>query len=697
MSPHRTSNRPCDSYRAHRIERYLPRLFLHRIFLHRISRALRCLLLLFALGAGHTACGLRCHAQSLSDRIEPLIAKHAGKVCVAIKHLETGEAFLHRPQEVVPTASLIKFPVMIEYYRQVDAGMLSGDRMVTLTQEDKVPGSGILTDHFLNSTVLPLETINHLMITYSDNTATNLVLDQIGIANVAKTMQQLGLPETQIHSKVFRRDTSIAQDRSQKYGLGSTTAADMLSLLEQLHARKLVSQQASDRMMTHLLSCDDKTKLLRFLPKEVKGYHKTGAVNECRTDAGLFETPSGWIVMVCLTCENQDKSWGDSNAAEILCGRIAQETYEHFHPIPQDQFQSQELKLGANGPLVEALQLALNEKLSPTPNLSVDGDFGGMTEQAVARFRRENGLEEIGVVDASVWERLGEIELNPAPTQAIETLSELLPNDFSDGVPSVSCKAWALGDARTGKLLAGDRQDEPLDIASTTKMMTALLIAQEFQSDPSLLVQSITFSKRADQTPGSSSTVRAGESIRLKDAFYGLMLPSGNDASVALAEWYGQRKVAGERKLDPLNLFVDAMNEQASKLGMSHSTFRNPHGITHPEHKSSCVDLITLARELMKFPFVMEVVQTRRYSCLVKGQEGYTRRLSWTNSNQLLDRQGYLGFKTGTTDAAGACLVSLSHHQDTETIAVVLGSSGSAARYSDSRNLHRWSWTLDRK
>jgi D-alanyl-D-alanine carboxypeptidase (penicillin-binding protein 5/6) len=651
--------------------------------------------LLCALAAWQLAPEPPAHAQSLSERIEPLIAKHQGTVCVAIKHLATGETFFHRPQEVVPTASLIKFPVMIEYYRQVDAGKLSGDRMVTLTQEDKVPGSGILTDHFANSSVLPLETINHLMIAFSDNTATNLVLDQIGIANVARTMQQLGLPETQIHSKVFRRDTSIAQDRSQKYGLGSTTAADMLSLLEQLHARKLVSPEASERMLAHLLSCDDKTKLLRFLPKEIKGYHKTGAVNESRTDAGLLDTPSGWIAMVCLTSENQDKSWGDSNAAEILCGRIAQETYEHFHPIPQDQVEPQVLKLGANGPLVEALQSALNQKLNPSPNLSVDGDFGGMTEQAVARFRSENGLDAIGLVDSKVWDKLGEISLDPNPIPTPEPLAELLPSD-ANGTPIVSCKAWAVADARTGKIIAGDRQDVPLDIASTTKMMTVLLIAKEIQNDPSVLEESISFSKRADQTIGSSATVRAGESIRLKDALYGLMLPSGNDASVALAEWYGLRKGAAERKLDPLKLFIDAMNEQATELKMNQSTFRNTHGLTHPEHKSSCADLITLARELMKFPLVMEIVQTRQYSCTVKGQEGYTRRLSWTNTNQLLDRQGYLGFKTGTTDAAGSCLVSLSRMEDNETIVVVLGSSGSAARYSDSRNLHRWSWTLDR-
>lgn len=635
-------------------------------------------------------------SQGLAERIEPLIDKHPGTVCVAIKHLGTGETYLHRANDVVPTASLIKFPVLVEYYRQLEAGTLQRDVMVTLREEDKVPGSGILTDHFLSGTVMPLETVAHLMITYSDNTATNLVVDRIGLENVARTMAELGLPETQMHSKVFRRDTSIAVERSQKYGLGSTTAADMLTLLERLHERKLVSEQASERMMAHLLSCDDKTKLMRFLPKVVKGYHKTGAVNESRTDAGLFQTPSGWIVMVCLTSQNQDKSWGDTNAAEILCGTIAQRAYEHFHPVPQDSFNAQQLKLGSNGPLVEALQSALNDKLKPSPNLSVDGDFGGMTEQAVVRFRRENGLEQVGLVDSNMWEKLGEIKLDKEPSASLEELKELAPADLPIGLPEVSCKAWVIADAKTGKILGGTLQDEPLDIASTTKMMTALLIAQEVQTDPSLLDRSITFSQRADQTPGSSTTVRANESITLRDAFYGLMLPSGNDAAVALAEWYGNRKGAKEKNVDPLEYFIDTMNQQAKMLGMNQSTFRNPHGITHPEHKSSCVDLVVLSRELMKFPQVMEIVQTRRYTCLARGQEGYTRRLVWNNSNQLLDRQGYFGMKTGTTDAAGACLVSLSKRSELDTIVVVLGASGSAARYSDSRNLHRWSWTIDR-
>ncbi|MFN9985671.1 MAG: serine hydrolase [Pirellula sp.] len=671
----------------------LPTAYATKAWSHTAMKALLVLL------SGSLWAGLASFASSeeLAERLTRLIDKHQGVTAVAIKHLKTGETFLYRETEVMPTASLIKFPILVEYYKQLDTGSLQNDLMVSLREEDKVPGSGILTEHFLNGTLLPLETVAHLMITYSDNTATNLVLDHVGISNVSKTMAELGVPETQIHSKVFRRDTSVAIERSQKYGLGSTTASDMLTLLEKLHLKQLVSENASNMMMKHLLSCDDKTKLLRFLPSDVKGYHKTGAVNDCRTDAGLFQTPSGWIAMVVLTTSNADKSWGDNNEAEILCGRIAESVYEHFHPVPTNSIQPRTLKIGANGILVEALQATLNERLNPSPGLTVDGDFGGMTEKAVLRFQREKGLEENGIVDQSVWHSLGEIRLNEDSEKRLEELPEIEPADSPGGLPNLSCKAWLVADASTGKPLAGHRQNEPLDFASITKMMTALLVARELERDPTLLEASIAFSKRADSTPGSSTTIRAGESITLRDALYGLMLPSGNDVSVALAEWYGTRKLSENTKTDPLNFFVDCMNEEAKRIGMRSTSFRNPHGITHPEHKSTCEDLVVLSRELMLIPLLREIVATRRHRSLVKGPEGYQRRVVWNNTNRLLDRHGYIGIKTGTTDAAGECLVSMSDHHGKTTIVVVLGASGSDARYADSRNLHRWAWTIDRE
>ncbi len=130
----------------------------------------------------------------------------------------------------MPTASLIKFPVMIAAYEAVDKGKLSLDDMIELKKDDQVPGSGILTSHFSPGTKISLRDAIHLMIVYSDNTATNLVLDKLGLPATNECMERLGCPETQINSKVFRRDTSIAPERSKKFGLGSTTARDMVKL-----------------------------------------------------------------------------------------------------------------------------------------------------------------------------------------------------------------------------------------------------------------------------------------------------------------------------------------------------------------------------------------------------------------------------------------------------------------------------------
>src|SRR5262249_3634141 len=103
---------------------------------------------------------------------------------------------------------------------------------------------------------------------YSDNTATNLVLDKIGIGSTAKRMEALGLPNTKIHAKVFRRDTSVFPERSKQFGLGSTTAREMVTLLELLNEGKLVSPEASKEMIKILKKCEDREKMPRFLPAE---------------------------------------------------------------------------------------------------------------------------------------------------------------------------------------------------------------------------------------------------------------------------------------------------------------------------------------------------------------------------------------------------------------------------------------------
>lgn len=268
--------------------------------------------------------------ESLESRLRPLIDAHKGKAAIVVKHLGTGESFAHRGDEPMPTASLIKFPVMVEAYRQAAEGEIDLGATITLTAADKVPGSGILTQHFSDGATFSLRDAIRLMIAFSDNTATNLVLDKIGIASTAKTMAGLGYSNTAIHSKVFRRDTSVDLERSKRFGLGRTTAAEMVRLCEALHEKELVSPEASEAMLGHLRACDDRDKFPRFLPPGTKVAFKTGSVDGIRTAAGLIETKSGTVALCVMTEEDEDRRFVPDNAGNVLCAEAARAVFEHF-------------------------------------------------------------------------------------------------------------------------------------------------------------------------------------------------------------------------------------------------------------------------------------------------------------------------------------------------------------------------------
>jgi beta-lactamase class A len=262
----------------------------------------------------------------------PLVNAHKGKVAVAVLGLNSGESFYLRADDPMPTASLIKFPVMIEAYRQAEAKKVDLDRHVTLKKTDKVQGSGILTYHFSDGATFPLRDAVHLMIVYSDNTATNLVLDEIGIGATAATMESLGYPNTKIHAKVFRRDTSVFPERSKQFGLGSTTAREMVRLCQALHKKELVSAEASEAMLKHMKACEDKDKFPRFLPAGTSIAFKTGSVDEVRTAAGIIECPAEPVALCVLSKDNEDHRYVPDNAGNRLCADVARVVYDHFRP-----------------------------------------------------------------------------------------------------------------------------------------------------------------------------------------------------------------------------------------------------------------------------------------------------------------------------------------------------------------------------
>lgn len=632
-------------------------------------------------------------SEELSRLLMPIIEAHDGQVSVAVRHLRDGVSFDYHSDRTMPTASLIKFPLLAAVFHEIEQGNASLDDKIVLKKEDKVPGSGLLTDHFSDGVELPLRDILHLMIVFSDNTATNLAADHIGLNKTAELMNSLGFPETRLNSKSYNRDSSIFPNRSQKYGLGSTTAADMVTLLTLLYEKQLVSPTASRQMYELMLKCNDKSKIARDLPADTKVANKTGEVSAARTDAALIKSPSGPIAICVLTNQNADQQWGDNNTAHLLCANIGKTVYDFFNRRMATDDSPRPLAIGANGLLVEGLQRTLNAQAKPPANLTVDGDFGPATKAAVVAFQESRGLTATGIVDAKTWQALGTIvdeDAVDAPAIINQQPWSTTPPAPLTGPPLVTCKGWVIGDPIANKILWQDEADTRLHPASTTKIMTGYLVVEYAAKHPEVLHEMITFSKTADQTTGSTSGVRSGEQISVRELLYGLLLPSGNDASVAFAESLGDR--IGSQGSSNYDRFVAAMNDKAQQLGMTKTHYANTHGLTDPTHLTTANDLFKLASAAMKFPLFAQIVATPIHGATVRGDAGYRRNVVWKNSNRLLKIAGYQGIKTGTTNAAGSCLVSQATRNDKTLIVVVLGSAATDSRYVDSRNLYRYAW-----
>ncbi|QDV73522.1 serine hydrolase [Botrimarina mediterranea] len=657
--------------------------------------------------------------QALGKALRPMLEGHQGAVTVAIKHLETGETFTFDADRPMPSASMIKLPIMLTAYRAELRGDLSMDDKLELKESDKVPGSGLLTEHFTPGTELTLRDAIRLMMGWSDNTATNLVIEAIGrsddeaegdtpaakgIRSVNRLMEGLGYDNMRLNSLVFRGDTTIAPERSKKFGLGVMTAAETIDLYEKIVKMTPPGfdedeiEEARKEMLDHLRACQSKDTLPRLLPKGTTVAHKGGSVSASRCDGGVIESPTGPIAVCVMTTDNKDTGWGAEAEPMTLIAQVGKAAFDYFTEgagaVDAPQV-ARVLRMGQEDPLVEPLQRTLNERLDPSPDLSVDGDFGPNTDSAVKAFQKKNGLKPTGEVDGAFWKALGPLVMEdrpaPAPEEAMKDLPPLKPQDPVTGPPVVSCAAWAIADGETGKLLWGYNDAGTRDPASTTKMMTAYVVLKIAEEDPKVLDEVITFSERADKTGGSTSAVKAGEKVTVRELLYGLMLPSGNDASVAFAEHFGDR-LPGEDDESAYDRFIAKMNATAKELGMDGTGYRNTHGLTAEGHVTTAQDLVKLAHAAMQNELFRKVVATRRYATTLSSTAGYERNIVWNNTDSLLGTEGFYGVKTGTTGPAGACLVSAGKRGDKPLYVVILGASTGANRYLDARNLYRWAW-----
>lgn len=247
--------------------------------------------------------------------------------------------------------------------------------------------------------------------------------------------------------------------------------------------------------------------------------------------------------------------------------------------------------------------------------------------------------------------------------------------------PKVQANSSMLINLTTGAVLWSDHADKELPMASTTKIMTAVVVLQHASLDQ--LVTIGPDAVAAVQCDCSKMGVSVGEVFTVRELLYGMLLPSGIDAAVALAD-----AVAGDT-----TTFVDMMNAQAQALGMTETHYVNVHGLDDkPEHFSSARDIITLTTYAKQFSAFQQVVATHEQVIPATDQH---KAYDLFNTNLLLGTYpGADGVKTGTTGHAGHCLVFSATRGSTRLLGVELGAPTDDARYQDARNLLDWGFAI---
>lgn len=242
--------------------------------------------------------------------------------------------------------------------------------------------------------------------------------------------------------------------------------------------------------------------------------------------------------------------------------------------------------------------------------------------------------------------------------------------------------AAALFDLDKKDVLYSTRIHERLAPASTTKILTAYVALNYGNLDDEVVV-----SERALDLEAESSVcgLKAGDTLTLKDLLYGLMLRSGNDSAVAIAEHIG----------GSIATFVDMMNEEAEKLGATNSHFMNPHGLHHEEHYTTAYDLYLMFNQCLKNETFVEVINTPSYQVDIMQADGSVRSDTWKTSNaylsgdiQMPERVTVIGGKTGTTDQAGRCLILYAQNESQKPyISIVMGAPDKTVLYQDMTTL----------
>lgn len=241
--------------------------------------------------------------------------------------------------------------------------------------------------------------------------------------------------------------------------------------------------------------------------------------------------------------------------------------------------------------------------------------------------------------------------------------------------PNLTARAWLTLDVNSGQLIAAQNPDEKVEPASLTKLMTAYLVFEAIEDGRLALDQTVNISEKAWKTEGSRMFVKPNTQVSVSDLLQGLIVQSGNDATVALAE-----AVAGSEAA-----FVALMNEEAAKQGLKDTHFVNSTGLPDPAHLTTVRDLAIMAKNVLtKHPQHLHYYSQKEYT-YNNIKQNNRNRLLWTDPT--VD-----GLKTGHTSSAGYCLVATALRDGRRVLSVIVGASSDSARIENSLKLLNWSF-----
>ncbi|MGE0128803.1 MAG: serine hydrolase [Blastocatellales bacterium] len=280
--------------------------------------ALLCLLLWVSSAVAQDENRAALH-RKLSAEIEKITSAHDGVMGVAIKDLTTGEEILINDGLTFPTGSSIKIPVLIELHKQAADGKYKLTDQRWVERQDKVGGSGVIFNFGDHTSQLSLNDLAVLMIVLSDNTATNMLIDQVGMASVNRMMDDLGLKQIRLRRKMIDQAASARGDEN------TATPREAMMLMEKLYRGQVVSKQLSDDALK-ILKMRKNSPIPRLLPASVEIANKPGGIEGVACDWAVVYVPNRPFAIAVMTNYNGP----DSGAADDAIAKVSKLAYDYF-------------------------------------------------------------------------------------------------------------------------------------------------------------------------------------------------------------------------------------------------------------------------------------------------------------------------------------------------------------------------------